>query len=211
MGAARRADAAGLVCHPAHTCGARHWGGAIPRLPTGAPGDAALRWAGGRACERAYCANLATGSGPAAPAACCTSPCSQPAHCPLRLPPPPLLPRPAGTGLLPAYCYLFFGCRHEAGDFLYRSEWKQMIAERVLAPEREGGLVTAFSRDQPSKVYVQHRIRERAAALWRLLQERGAAPGRGWEAGRVPSSLVCLTNCCAGWAVHPACPGLRLW
>jgi sulfite reductase alpha subunit-like flavoprotein len=78
-------------------------------------------------------------------------------------------------GAAPAPCVLFFGCRHEAGDYLYRAEWGALEAEGLLAA---GGLVAAFSRDQASKVYVQHRIRERGAELWRLL-EQGARRGGG--------------------------------
>ena len=39
---------------------------------------------------------------------------------------------------------------------------------------RKGALArldTAFSRDQGHKVYVQHRLREQGAELWRWLQE----------------------------------------
>lgn len=80
------------------------------------------------------------------------------------------LPTSAGAAPAPAPCMLFFGCRNSTGDFYYSQEWEGMEAEGVLVP---GGLVTAFSRDQPAKVYVTHRIRERAATLWALLQEQG--------------------------------------
>ena len=33
------------------------------------------------------------------------------------------------------------------------------------------GRVLALSRDQPRKIYVQHRLREQGAQLWRWLQE----------------------------------------
>lgn len=62
--------------------------------------------------------------------------------------------------------WLFFGDRSFEFDFLYQSEW--------LAWRRSGLLTrldVAFSRDQADKIYVQHRLREQAAELWRWLQE----------------------------------------
>ena len=69
----------------------------------------------------------------------------------------------------PAASRLYFGCRNEGSDFYYRDLWEACQAAGVLA--REGGLVMAFSRDQPRKVYVSHRIRDTAALLWRALQQ----------------------------------------
>lgn len=66
---------------------------------------------------------------------------------------------------------LFFGCRNEASDYYYRAEWEEMQREGVLA--QPGGLVTAFSRDQPAKVYVTHRIRKHGKMLWDMLQQQG--------------------------------------
>lgn len=72
--------------------------------------------------------------------------------------------RHAGSGAGPAH--LFFGCRSEAGDFLYADEWRQLVEEGVLA-----ALHVAFSRDGPHKRYVTHLIREQAAIVWQLLQQ----------------------------------------
>ncbi|KNE66785.1 hypothetical protein AMAG_19512 [Allomyces macrogynus ATCC 38327] len=49
-------------------------------------------------------------------------------------------PAPLGESLL------FFGCRYEAHDFLYASEWPEYIAKEGLSE-----LITAFSRDGPNK------------------------------------------------------------
>lgn len=65
--------------------------------------------------------------------------------------------------------WLFFGERHQASDFYYREE--------LLALRDEGHLTRlslAFSRDQAEKVYVQDRMREEGAELWRWL-EAGAS------------------------------------
>lgn len=63
---------------------------------------------------------------------------------------------------------LFFGCRHPEHDFLYRDEWQ------ALAAAGEIRLITAFSRAQAEKIYVQQRLRDEAALIWQRL-ERGAS------------------------------------
>lgn len=65
--------------------------------------------------------------------------------------------------------YLYFGCRNEAKDFYYREFWEQCQRDGILASP--GGLVTAFSRDQQAKVYVQQRICETSAQLWAALEK----------------------------------------
>jgi sulfite reductase (NADPH) flavoprotein alpha-component len=62
--------------------------------------------------------------------------------------------------------WLFFGARHAAGDFLYRDELHAMQKDGTLTR-----LDTAFSRDGAEKVYVQHRMREHGAELWRWVQD----------------------------------------
>ena len=78
----------------------------------------------------------------------------------------------AGAGAPVAPSFLYFGCRSEAGDFYYRSFWEGCQRAGVL--DREHGLVLAFYRDQPRKVYVSHRLRESAATVWRALQQARA-------------------------------------
>lgn len=62
--------------------------------------------------------------------------------------------------------WLFFGEQRAATDFYYREELEQMLSEGHLTR-----LSTAFSRDQPDKIYVQHRMLENAAELWSWLQD----------------------------------------
>lgn len=64
--------------------------------------------------------------------------------------------------------WLFFGDQHQATEFLYRSEFEAWMADGTLQR-----LDTAFSRDQSAKIYVQDRMREQSADLWRWLQEGG--------------------------------------
>ncbi len=61
--------------------------------------------------------------------------------------------------------WLFFGDQRRATDFLYEEEWSDCLAKGQLTR-----LDTAFSRDQAAKVYVQDRMKENAAELWRWLQ-----------------------------------------
>ena len=62
--------------------------------------------------------------------------------------------------------WLFFGDRHRATDFLYEDEITGWQNKGVLHR-----LDTAFSRDQTDKVYVQNRMLENAAELWKWLEE----------------------------------------
>ena len=62
--------------------------------------------------------------------------------------------------------WLFFGDRHAATDFLYRDELQQFQKDGVLSR-----LDLAFSRDQAAKIYVQQRMMENAAELWRWLKD----------------------------------------
>ena len=62
--------------------------------------------------------------------------------------------------------WLFFGDQHFNSDFLYQLEWMDYLEKGILTR-----MDVAFSRDTDHKVYVQHRMREKAAELWAWLQE----------------------------------------
>ncbi|KAF2859882.1 hypothetical protein K470DRAFT_258410 [Piedraia hortae CBS 480.64] len=64
---------------------------------------------------------------------------------------------------------LFFGCRHRTQDFLYEDEWKE--CKEILGDRFD--LYTAFSRDGPSKVYVQHLLKQHAKEVNSLLTQKG--------------------------------------
>lgn len=64
--------------------------------------------------------------------------------------------------------WLFFGDQRAATDFLFQSEIEGWLAAGTLSR-----IDTAFSRDQDRKIYVQDRMREQGADLWRWLQEGG--------------------------------------
>ena len=64
--------------------------------------------------------------------------------------------------------WLIFGDQHYLFDFLYQLEWQEHLKNGSLHK-----LDVAFSRDQPEKIYVQDRIREKARELYDWL-EKGA-------------------------------------
>jgi sulfite reductase alpha subunit-like flavoprotein len=61
--------------------------------------------------------------------------------------------------------WLFFGERNFQSDFLYQVELQDHLASGLLSR-----LDVAFSRDQEKKIYVQNRIREKAADLYQWLE-----------------------------------------
>ncbi|MTH45346.1 NADPH-dependent assimilatory sulfite reductase flavoprotein subunit [Intestinirhabdus alba] len=62
--------------------------------------------------------------------------------------------------------WLFFGNPHFTEDFLYQVEWQRYVKEGVLSR-----IDLAWSRDQKEKVYVQDKLRERGAELWRWIND----------------------------------------
>ncbi|KAI0171810.1 NADPH-cytochrome P450 reductase [Hypoxylon sp. FL1284] len=63
---------------------------------------------------------------------------------------------------------LFFGCRKRSEDFMYESEWEAY--QKSLGDKFE--LITAFSREGSKKVYVQHRLKEKAKEVNELLEKK---------------------------------------
>ncbi|CAA0814372.1 NADPH-dependent diflavin oxidoreductase 1 [Striga hermonthica] len=84
----------------------------------------------------------------------------------------------------------FFGCRNQSDDFLYRDFWFSHSENNgVLSKDKGGGFFVAFSRDQPQKVYVQHRMREYRKKIWSLLT-LGAAIYVAGSANKMPSDVL---------------------
>lgn len=66
----------------------------------------------------------------------------------------------------PGKNWLFFGNPHFTEDFLYQVEWQRYVKEGVLSR-----IDLAWSRDQKEKIYVQDKLREQGAEVWRWIQE----------------------------------------
>ncbi|MCZ7833346.1 MULTISPECIES: NADPH-dependent assimilatory sulfite reductase flavoprotein subunit [Atlantibacter] len=62
--------------------------------------------------------------------------------------------------------WLFFGNPHFTEDFLYQVEWQNYVKEGLLTR-----IDLAWSRDQKQKIYVQDKLREQGAELWRWIND----------------------------------------
>lgn len=92
----------------------------------------------------------------------------------------PIIMIGAGTGIAPyrgfveeraetgakGKSWLVFGERNFTNDFLYQLEWQDHLASGALST-----IDVAFSRDQPEKIYVQHRLWEKREQLQRWVAE----------------------------------------
>ncbi|KAI8144941.1 hypothetical protein BJV82DRAFT_606828 [Fennellomyces sp. T-0311] len=118
----------------------------------------------------------------------------------MKLPPSPNVPLVAigpGTGVAPMRAFLeqrivngatenvlVFGCRYHDKDYHYRKQWEEYVSQGHLK------VLTAFSRDQDQKLYVQDRIRQEGAMLWDLIENRQAKIVLSGSAGKMPEQVA---------------------
>jgi sulfite reductase (NADPH) flavoprotein alpha-component len=65
--------------------------------------------------------------------------------------------------------WLFFGAQREKCDYAYGDEFEKLKRDGFLTR-----LDCAWSRDQAHKIYVQHKMLENAAEIWKWIDEEGA-------------------------------------
>ena len=65
--------------------------------------------------------------------------------------------------------WLFFGAQHVSCDFAYKEDFSSFMKEGILTR-----LDCAWSRDQAQKIYVQHKMQETAAEIWKWIDTDGA-------------------------------------
>ena len=88
-----------------------------------------------------------------------------------------------GTGIAPFRAYLqerqatgakgknwlFFGAQREGCDYAYKEDFDKFMRDGLLTR-----LDCAWSRDQAHKIYVQHKLLENAAEIWKWIDGEGA-------------------------------------
>src|SRR5436190_7158574 len=65
--------------------------------------------------------------------------------------------------------WLFFGAQREKCNYAYSEDWERFTRDGLLTR-----LDCAWSRDQAHKIYVQHKMLENAAEIWKWINGEGA-------------------------------------
>lgn len=104
----------------------------------------------------------------------------------------------AGTGIAPLRSILYekqrhesvstliFGCRSSKADYFFQDEWQDMI---ISQPQGSFNLVTAFSRDQRQKIYIQDKIREHETLVKKHLYDPNSMVVVCGSSGAMPKAV----------------------
>jgi sulfite reductase (NADPH) flavoprotein alpha-component len=65
--------------------------------------------------------------------------------------------------------WLFYGAQREKCDYAYKEDWEKFTRDGLLTK-----LDCAWSRDQAHKIYVQNKLLENAAEIWKWIDREGA-------------------------------------
>ena len=85
---------------------------------------------------------------------------------------------------------LLFGGRNRAADYFFEDEWRQFAESIDLK------VITAFSRDQRQKIYVQDKIREKRSVFLQLLHDQSGSVFVCGSSGLMPQAVrEALVNC----------------
>ena len=103
------------------------------------------------------------------------------------------------TELDPTSIALFYGSRNSAADYFFCDEWQKLENSNLTNSTLDLSVITAFSRDQREKIYVQHRIREAAERITTAILDQQCAVIVCGSSGQMPKAvrealLDCLTT-----------------
>ncbi|KAF2026923.1 NADPH dependent diflavin oxidoreductase-like protein 1 [Setomelanomma holmii] len=79
---------------------------------------------------------------------------------------------------------LFFGCRNEDKDYLFKDEWGDLLEKGVPLQ-----VFAAFSRDQHQKVYVQDLVRQQSEQVYDALANKNGIVYICGSSGKMPQAI----------------------